>query len=151
MQGFKSNQNGHKSKGSSGVLRLAIWQAAHLNETQRLSTLLQHKSLRLRSLKACDPHSLPAEEAMRLNTERQMLEEDLSVAFGYQLHTEGLEEAYSYSLEQLRLHFEQSHQQQQQEIEKLKEEVNFYHRAYLAEAESHRLTLELWEKYCGGN
>ncbi len=146
----EDNQKGNTTHYSFNSLALPVYQAAAVNETQRLHALLETKSRRLLALKNADLFTYSPDEALRLTAERQSLEEDLAVLLGYKLVTDGQQEAYQKSLQWIDDFFKDRHQQQQIEIARLKQLVNYHQQLYLNEAESHRLTLELWEKYCGG-
>lgn len=146
----EDNQKGNTAQYPFNSLALAVYQSTAINETQRLQALLETKSRRLQQLKAVDLFTLAPDEAHRITAERQSLEEDVSTLLGYKLFTDGLQDAYQKSLQWIDDFFKGRHQQQQTEIDRLKQLVNYHQQLYLNEAESHRLTLELWEKYCGG-
>ncbi len=145
----EDNQKGNTAQYPFNSLALAVYQSTAINETQRLQALLETKSRRLQQLKAVDLFTLAPDEAHRITAERQSLEEDVSTLLGYKLFTDGLQDAYQKSLQWIDDFFKDRHQQQQIEIARLKQLVNYHQQLYLNEAESHRLTLELWEKYCG--
>lgn len=146
----EDNQKGNTAQYPFNSLALAVYQSTAINETQRLQALLETKSRRLQQLKAVDLFTLAPDEAHRITAERQSLEDDVSTLLGYKLFTDGLQDAYQKSLQWIDDFFKDRHQQQQTEIDRLKQLVNYHQQLYLNEAQSHHLTLELWEKYCGG-